>query len=341
MRHYAVFLILLLIPVHLHGQQRKHPKPLQSKGAYLHIATGMTFPEEIEDVPRKSIYSFTKQDDHIEVTYEAPSSLSITIQIYPAGNGREGRLRDEYLKTLQTISTDTKRTIGFDQGPVQRKGPQYICNGFKARYGAKGEYKNNQVILYECGAWFLKIRFSSKDLNDSSMAALEQQILDRYDPTSLTALKPLPVKSEFLVAPGLGKDKERSAYILKSGFKKLEWANTHITENERASGFPDLYLGMHLAALKELEACKNENFSPDNHVAAFINAINSVARAGYLPEFLMKQYGMVMIVPENMVFNFEGFDKWQEAHNIYINPQILYYLIVFKHPDEKDTDPNR
>ncbi|MCF3109403.1 hypothetical protein LL912_11505 [Niabella sp. CC-SYL272] len=341
MRHYAVFLILLLIPVHLHGQQRKHPKPLQSKGAYLHIATGMTFPEQIETVPRKSIYSLTKQDDNIEVMYETPSSISIAIQIYPAGDGAEGRLRNEYLKALQTISTNTTRTIGFDQGPIRRKGPQYICNGFKARYGAKGEYKNNQVILYECGAWFLKIRLGSTGLNDSSIAALEQRILDCYDPTSLTALKPLPAKSEFLVAPGLGKDRERAQYILKSGLKKLEWVNTHIPENERASGFPDLYLAMHLAALKELEACENEDFSADNNIAMFISTINQVARAGYLPEFLMKQYNMVMIVPENMTFNFEGFAKWQKTRNIYVDMQKRYYLIVFKHPDKKDTDLNQ
>ena len=76
--------------------------------------------------------TFTKQDDNIEVTYESPEETSITIKIYPAGDGTEGRLRNEYLKTLQTISNAANKTIGFDQGPIRRVGTKYICNGFQA-----------------------------------------------------------------------------------------------------------------------------------------------------------------------------------------------------------------
>ncbi len=169
-------------------------------------------------------------------------------------------------------------------------------------------------------------------MDSSYIEALGQKVLNKYDPTKLTELKPLNLKSDFIVAPALGKDRARAKYILKSGLKKLEWANNNVPENERASGFPDLYLNMHIAALKEFAECKDENFKPENDIAKFISDINKVIKAGYLPEFIMKQYSMVMIVPENMKFDFEGFDKWQEEYKISMDMHKFYYVIVYRQP---------
>ena len=190
----------------------------------------------------------------------------------------------------------------------------------------------NQLVLYECGAWFLKVKISSRELDTSHIEQLEQKVLEKYDPTKLTELKPLNLKSDFIVAPGLGKDRTRAKYILKSGFKKLEWANKNVPENERASGFPDLYLNMHIEAFKELAECKDENFTSDNAIAKYISDINKVIKANYLPEFLMKQYNMVMITPDNMKFDFEGFAQWQEEYKISLDMRMHFYLLVYRQP---------
>jgi hypothetical protein len=328
---YCLGILLIFIGAYAFGQERSSPKLIKSKGDFTHNATGTIFPEQVEDYPRKSIYSFTKQDNDIEVTYESQEKTSVAIKIYPAGDGTEGRLRHEYLKTLQTISDAANKAVGFDQGPVRRVGAKYICNGFQA-ISLRKKDEVSQLALYECGAWFLRIIITSKNLDSNQFQALEEKVLNKYDPTKLTELKPLNQKSDFIVAPALGKDRARTKYILKSGFKKLEWVNSNVPENERASGFPDLYLNMHIAALKEFAECKDDNFTPDNDIAKLISDINKVIRANYLAEFIMKQYSMVMIVPENMKFDFEGFAKWQEVHNISMDMNRFYYVIAYRQP---------
>lgn len=322
----------MLITLSAIGQDPSSPKLIKSRGDYTHTLTGTIFPEQIKDYLRKSIYSLTKQDDNIEVTYESPEKASVTIKLYPAGDGTEGRLRNEYLKSLKAISNGINKTIGFDQNPVRRVGTKYVCNGFKAVSNRNGMGENTQLVLYECGAWFLRLQITSKSLDSSQIRTLEKMVWDRYDPTRLTELKPLNLKSDFIVAPALGKDRERAKYILKSGFKKLEWANNNVPDNERVSGFPDLYLTMHIAAFKEFAECKNENFNPDNDIAKLISDVNKVIKANYLSEFIMKQYRMVMIVPEKMKFDFEGFAKWQEEYKISIDMHKFYYVIVYKQP---------
>ncbi len=315
-RRYGFSLLLTIATLFVHGQERHSPKSIKFKGDYIHSFTGLIFPEQFENYSRSSIYSFTKTDDGIEVTYESPQKTSIAIKVYPAGKGIEGRLRDEYMQTLQAISNEVNKTVGFEQGPVRKVGAKYICNGFKAVSHLRDNEPINQLVLYECGAWFLRVKISSRDLDTSHIEQLEQKVLEKYDPTKLTELKPFNSKSDFIVAPGLGKDRTRDKYILKSGFKKLEWAIKNVPENERASGFPDLYLNMHIEAFKELAECKDENFAPDNKIAKYISDINKVIKANYLPEFLMKQYNMVMITPDNMKFDFDGFAQWQEEYKI-------------------------
>lgn len=328
---YTFVTFLLAITLNVQGQERKSPQLIKLKGDYTHSFSEMTFPEQIEDYQRKNIYSFTKQDDAIEVTYQKPEMTIVAIKIYPAGDGVEGRLRNEYLKTAQTVSNEANQTIGFEQGSVRKVGTKYICNGFNAVSYLKNKREITDLILYECGAWFLRIIITSKDLDSNHLEALEEKILNKFDPTKLTALTPLNLKSDFLVAPGLGKDRDRAKYILKSGFKKLEWANANVPENERVSGFPDLYLNMHIEAFKEFAECKEESYERDNDIAKLIDDINMVAKAGYLPEFIMKQYSMVMIVPDKIKFDFEGYEKFAKEHN---NPSINinkhYYLIIYR-----------
>ncbi|HEX8314271.1 MAG TPA: hypothetical protein VF609_04730, partial [Flavisolibacter sp.] len=239
---YCLIASLVLANLFAVGQERSSPKLIKSKGDYTHTSTGTIFSEQIEGYTRKSIYSFTKQDDNIEVTYESAEKTSVAIKVYPAGDGTEGRLRNEYLKSLQAISNAVNKTIGFEQGPVRRVGAKYICNGFRAASNWRSNGENTRLVLYECGAWFLSVQITSKGLDSSDIEAVENSVLNRYDPTRLTELKPLNLKSDFIVAPALGKDRERAKYILKGGFKKLEWANNNVSENERVSGFPDLYL---------------------------------------------------------------------------------------------------
>ncbi|MGZ7160756.1 MAG: hypothetical protein ACXVHR_09800, partial [Methanobacterium sp.] len=86
-----------------------------------------------------------------------------------------------------------------------------------------------------------------------------------------------------------------------------------------------------IEAFKEFAECKVEGYKPDNDIAKLIENVNLVIKAGYLPEFIMKQYSMVMIVPDNMKFDFEGYEKFVKEHNIpSIDLSKHYYLIIYR-----------
>jgi hypothetical protein len=327
----STLVFLLLYSILIYGQERQSPKLIKSKGNYVHSFTKMKFPEQIDDYERKTIYSFTKANDDVEITYAKAETTTVAISLYPAGVGAEGRLRNEFLKTIKTVSKSENTIFDFVQRPVQRIGSKYVCNGFKAVSAWKTKNITADYILYECGTWFLKIIINSVDLDSSQVERLEEKILTKYDPTKLTELKPLSVKSDFFVAPALGSDRSRAKYILNSGLKKLKWAKDNVPENERASGFPDLYLNMHIEAFKEFAECKETGHRAGNDVAKLIDDVNMIINAGYLPEFIMKQYHMVMIVPDGMKLDFAGYEKFAKEHNNpALNINTHYYLIVYR-----------
>jgi hypothetical protein len=325
---FIIFFLSITISICVQGQSQKGRKLIKVKDDYTHEPTAMVFPEQFEGYERKTIYVVGKESDGVYVTYEKEGT-SFTINFHPAGDGVEGRLRNEYLKLFQPFANGN--TTDFEQSPVRKVGAKYICNGFKAisKPGNNSEIKD--MVLYECGTWFMQITITTNDPDRSYINDLEEKIVTRYDPTKLTELKLLNLKSDFVVAPALGKDRARAKYILNSGFAKLKWVNANVPENERVSGFPDLYLNMHIEAFKEFAECKVEGSTTGNDVAKLIDDVNLAAKAGYLPEYIMKQYSMVMIVPDGMKFNFEGYEKFAKENNIApIDLNKYHYLIIYR-----------
>jgi hypothetical protein len=54
---------------------------------------------------------------------------------------------------------------------------------------------------------------------------------------------------------------------------------------------------------------------PGNDMAKSIDDVNMITKAGFLPEFIMKQYHMVMIVPNDMKLDCAGYEKFAKEHN--------------------------
>jgi hypothetical protein len=208
-------------------------------------------------------------------------------------------------------------------------GEKYICNGFKAKIVSDTNIED-RLILFECGTWFLKIRITSNEFNSVQIDSIENKFLEIFNPTTLTETKPLNLKSDLAVAPAIGKDKIMLDAVLKSAFKKLEWANSNVSEKERVSGFPDLYLNMHIEAFKEFADFEKENEHLTNEPnGKYITEINKILKSGYLPEFIMQQYKMVTIVPENLKLDFDGYSKWAAENKISIDLNNRYYLITY------------
>lgn len=98
-----------------YGQAPGQPKQLKVKGTYVHSSTTTEFPESIGTYQRQGVYSFDKKKENIGSTYKS-GETTLSIYLYPAGDGSEGRLRNQYLQALQDMADVSKSGLHAKQG---------------------------------------------------------------------------------------------------------------------------------------------------------------------------------------------------------------------------------
>lgn len=325
----SIVLFILISTFYANGQERSTPKKIKIKGDYLHELTNTFFPKQFEYLKLKDIYSFNKENSNIGVTYENIQNYkttTLTIYLYPAGDGVEGRLRNEYLKSMQSVA-NVNNGIHATQFAVKHEGEEYICNGFKAIFKGSNEYSS--LTLFECGTWFLKIRLTSNSLDSSQILSIERKVLDKYDPSKLTSLHPLNPKADVYFSKAAFRDSTLLGSVMGSAYRKIGWVMDNVSEKERASGFPDLYLNMHIESFIEFVKFEKRNFSKSDFTREYLAELNSIINAGYLEEYIMEQNSMVMIVPDNIIFDFEGYYKWRETKTLKINLDEKMCIVSF------------
>lgn len=306
------------------------PKKIKAKADYKHSTTGFNFPLAIDQYNRTDIYAFDKKKQNIGITYKSGDlKTTVSIYLYPAGAGTEDRLRNEYIKSMQSVANVSDNGVHAEQFAVSYKNGDYKINGFKANI--KDTDKKSSLSVFECGTWFFKIRISSETLDTTGMKQAEQKILDLYKPTRLVKISHLNPKADINFAKAAFVDSLMLGSAMGSAFKKLEWVMDNVDSLERASGFPGLYLEMHIASLKEFTEFekKHPDFSKTKRTEQYLTELNSIIDNGFLEEFIMEQYDMIMIVPDNLEFDFEGFDKWKKENPINIDLNERFYVIWF------------
>jgi hypothetical protein len=321
------FLFLVFI---ISGQKAYTQKIIRAKGEYIHSQTMTVFPESIDSYQRKNIYSFDKKKLNIGAVYEnQQNKTTISIYVYPAGDGYERRLRKEYINSLQSIANFSHKGIHATQFAVRHEGEKYICNGFKAIL-KNDETKYNALTIYECGQWFLKVRITTNELDSTKIDTLEQRIYNQFDPTKLTALNPLDSLADVYFFKTAFRDSVLLVSAMGSAYKKIEWALANIKENERASGFPDLYLDLQVESLKEfLQSQYRVNDKKSEFTTQYLKELQLISDAGFLQEFVMDQFGMIMIVPENRPAKFEAYDAWKLHNKITIDLNKEFYVVSY------------
>lgn len=334
-----VFLLFVFCSFSIYSQNYIKPKKIKAKGEYIIKRTNMSFPLVIDSFQREKIYSFNEEETNIGVVYEnEENDTKVTIYIYPAGNGVEGRLRNEYFNSMQEIANLSYNGINATQFAVRKEGEKYICNGFKAIIeNNKKEY--NSLCLYECGEWFLKVRITSYKPDTNYINYIEQKIYSKYDPTKLTELNPLNTKTTIHIAPGILNDSILLGSAMGSALKKVEWTEKNIKENEKASGVPDLYLDFHVESLKAFMEFQNRDYfnnSKKSKLAEeYLGDLQFIYDAGFLNEFIMEQYSMVMIVPQNLELRYNEYQDWKSKNKTTISLNIKFDLISY----EKKNNP--
>jgi hypothetical protein len=325
------FLILFVFQVQ--GQDRKSPKKIKVSGDYTHSETETSFPEQFENYNRTNVYSFDKKDKNIGVIYENETNdkkTTISIYLYPTEEASESRLKNEYFNSMQAIANSSKNGINATQKLIRKVGEKYICNGIKA------EMKNDkneltQLSLFECGTWFYKIRLTTNELDSIQAESIEKKIIEKFEPTRLSGIKKLSTKANVYFSKNAFCDSIMLGSTMGSAFKKINWAIENVKENERASGFPDLYIDMHIESIKELLKFQDKyKYKKTQTTIEYLGELKSIVESGFINEFLMEQYNMLLIVPDERKFNFDAYEKWKENKKITIDLNKRYYVISYK-----------
>lgn len=332
-RQFLIFFLILFVGLYCNAQTYIQPKKIKAKGDYVHSPTQLVFPVMIDDYERQNIYSFDKQKTNVGVTYQnqkKSGKTTLSIYIYPANSGNDGRLRDEYLSSMQSIANVSDNGMHAIQNYVFFKKDGYKINGFNAWIDTKSDLTKSVLTVYECGKWFFKIRITTDVLDSLGIENLRNIILDRYQPNALVKNAPLNPKANIYFAKSAFRDSILLGSVMGSAFKKLEWALDNVDSLERASGFPDLYIGMHIEALKAFVNFEKEHkYSKSQFTSDYLKELNSIIDAGFLNEFILEQYSMVMITPENMEAHFDAYEKWKQLNPINIDLGKRFYLISF------------
>ncbi len=231
---------------------------------------------------------------------------------------------------MQSIANLTDSGLGVTQYPVKFSGKKYDCNGFKADFKSKKQ-ENSSLSVYECGTWFFKLRLTTEEKDSTQISSLEQSVLKIFDLSLLTEQKRLNPEADIYYAKAAFKDSIMLGSVIGSALKKLEWVMENVSEKERASGFPGHYLELQLASFDEFVAFdKKHDYKKSEYTRNYLNQVNSLIESGFLDEFIMKEFSMVMIVPENHEFDFYGFEEWKMKNEIEINLNELFYVIAFR-----------
>lgn len=298
---------------------------------FYHTASQTLFPYRMGIFKRSHIKSVGKATKQVIVTYETANGSKITIHLTPNSEGSEGRLRNSYLQALSKFSLHLPKGVQPTHTMLQFKGVDYDTNGIQGNYQKGGELIA-RCSVYECGSWILGIT-ETRESNEQQQILdnASEQLLQHLNPSHLVALQPFNLKSNLEFDKKNLQNNPTVGALWASAMKKLEWAETHISPRERAAGFPDLYLGMHIAAAEEYIAILSQKRLPNNSKERqFYHQIRQIQSAGFLPEFFMQHYDNLLLTTDGFELYPADYELWKEENGIRIAWKDKLYNIVYR-----------
>jgi hypothetical protein len=336
MRRYTILSIsflLFFVGLPLFGQIVANPRLIKVKGDYIHRPTRMIFPLQLDKYERTDINAFNKDRTDICVSYsDNLDRTKISLYVYPADNGYEGRLRKEYFKSMQSIANFSNNGIHANQSLVRHEGEKYICNGVEAILAEDGS-PHDVLQLFECGRWFFKIRVTTNELDSVQLMTLLQTIKTQNDPTKLTEFDPLDSLANVIFSRSAFGDSLLLGSSMGSAFKKIEWSLANVKLNERASGFPDIYLNMQIESLKAFISFQSR---VDVHISKvsdytkkYLSDLNQISNAGFLAEFIMDELDYLLIIPNDQPYRISEYLEWKKDKNLSIDFKERFSTVVY------------
>lgn len=244
--------IFILTSQVVFAQSTGSPRLLPVKGIYTHSQTKTEFPKNLIGYERTELYSFDRKKTNIGATYKSKDKKTIvSVYLYPAGEGSEDRLKNEYLSALNEIAMSSRKGVIANQGITYYKKDGYKVNGISAEVKDVKTNLKSHLSVFECGKWFLKLRITPGSLDSTRVSNLKNEILDEFTPTELVKQSPFDSKATIYFAPAAFADSLMLVSAMGGAFKKVQWALENVDSLERSAGFPGLYLELHVESLKE------------------------------------------------------------------------------------------
>jgi len=67
----------------------------------------------------------------------------------------------------------------------------------------------------------------------------------------------------------------------------------------------------------------------DEWTSNYLSELNAIIDAGFLNEFIMEQFDMIVIVPDNLTTDFEAFQKFKENSKLTIDLNQNFYVVLY------------
>lgn len=341
MRRILRLFLVLILPSLLFGcaaSRIYQPKRLNILGDYYHKNSMVKFPDKFDRYKRENITSFNKDSSNIGVSYNLSNSnqdLKITVYIYPATSGIEHRIRNEYFNCLQAIATASNQGINTIPKHVR-----VSKDGYKV-LGLSGTIRNKnlstELVLFECGKYFLKYRISSSNIDTSILNDISNKLLDRFSPIDIVKRQPLIQGVDIHIAPGITTDTICLFTIFAAVKAKIDWVYNNIDSLERCSGFPSLYFEEQKTSIDSMlnkwESLKHNNTQFDK----FFDDLVIIRKSGFLNEFICEQYWSTLLLPDDLKLDWDNYEIWKRKNN----PTVklvgqYYYLLGFEESYKND-----
>lgn len=305
-------------------------KANNTKTNFFHSFSNTTFPFFLLDFERTNVS--LKQKNDISATYSSSKDeTTINIHLISSTTANEGRLRNHYRNSLQKIKQNNAFSENLSSQFLKFEGNNYICNGVEC-FSQNENSENLLLQTYECGSWMLDIEMESKKLPIDSLDLVVKNIVNYINPSRLTGVKPLNLKPNIDFETEALKDIETVGAMVASALKKADWASSNVDKKERASGFPDIYLNMHVEALEEyLKILSKKNSRSKNQEnVQFFNELKLINEAGFLKEYIFDSFEELVFVPSYVTLNMEKYLEWKQQQKLVADFHKKRYTINYR-----------
>ncbi|MCF8355901.1 MAG: hypothetical protein K9H48_15720 [Melioribacteraceae bacterium] len=326
----SVTILLFLVSCGISSRLYK-PQKIKVDGDYIHYQTKITFPVKINNFIRKEITSFDVNAENVGVTYDLDDKNTFsefTIYIYPAGAATESRITQQYFTSLQSIANVANKEIDATQEILPYQKDNYKVNGLFAKIN--DEKIKTSLTLFECGKWFLKYRITTNSSDENYLDSLRNRLLVSYCPIDIVKKFPVNTGTNIYLAPAAKQDTLFLACIIGNALGRNKWIYENVDSLERCSGFPNFYLESHSLPMKEMIDWYEENkikYPKELWNHKYILSIKKIIENNFLNEFLMDEYSMLLIAPDNIEFRFEEYYKWKKKNLPDFNLKAKYFVL--------------